>query len=124
MATVLEEYAANQQLSVVRILWGGELNVKDIHKGIFLASGEHCLSCKGVHCWAKKCDKYFANDEEVETEMRKWLRQQSQVFFLCCEFRRTGKAMGQVYQCWWRICQEINIFPGLNIISFTFYIHP
>jgi hypothetical protein len=29
---------------------------------------------------------------------------------LCCGFRRTGKAMGQVYQCWWRICREINVF--------------
>jgi hypothetical protein len=29
---------------------------------------------------------------------------------LCCEFRRTGKVMGQVYQCWWRICREINVF--------------
>jgi hypothetical protein len=23
---------------------------------------------------------------------------------LCCGFRCTGKAMGQVYQCWWGIC--------------------
>jgi hypothetical protein len=29
---------------------------------------------------------------------------------LCCGFRRTGKTMGQVYQCWWRICREINVF--------------
>jgi hypothetical protein len=29
---------------------------------------------------------------------------------LCCRFRRTGKAMGQVYECWWRICREINVF--------------
>jgi hypothetical protein len=29
---------------------------------------------------------------------------------LCCRFRRTGKEMGQVYQCWWRICQKINVF--------------
>jgi hypothetical protein len=29
---------------------------------------------------------------------------------LCSGFRRTGKAMGQVYQCWWRICREINVF--------------
>jgi hypothetical protein len=29
---------------------------------------------------------------------------------LLCGFRRTGKAMGQVYQCWWRICREINVF--------------
>jgi hypothetical protein len=35
----------------------------------------------------------------------------------CFWFRRTGKAMGPVYQCWWRICREINIFflPGSNI---------
>jgi hypothetical protein len=29
---------------------------------------------------------------------------------LCCRFRRTGKAMGHVYQCWWTICREINVF--------------
>jgi hypothetical protein len=38
--------------------------------------------------------------------------------FLCCWFRRTGKAMGEVHQCWW-ICREI----GSNITCFTFYIH-
>jgi hypothetical protein len=27
-----------------------------------------------------------------------------------CGFRCTGKAMGQVYQCW-RVCREINVFP-------------
>jgi histone-lysine N-methyltransferase SETMAR len=39
----------------------------------------------------------FADDEEVETEMRKWLRRSQKT--LCCRFRRTGKATGQVYQC-------------------------
>jgi hypothetical protein len=28
---------------------------------------------------------------------------------LCCGVRRTGKAMGQVYKCWWRICRETNV---------------
>jgi hypothetical protein len=43
---------------------------------------------------------------------------------LCCWFWRTGKAMGQVYQCRWRICREINIFfSGLNVTCFKFYIH-
>jgi hypothetical protein len=43
---------------------------------------------------------------------------------LCCGFRRTGKATGQVYQCLWRICREINVFfPGSNTTCFTFYIH-
>jgi hypothetical protein len=43
----------------------------------------------------------------------RWLRQQFKTF-LCCGFRRTDKAMGQAYQCWWRICREINAFPALN----------
>jgi hypothetical protein len=29
---------------------------------------------------------------------------------LLCGFRRTAKAIGQVYQCCWRICREINVF--------------
>jgi hypothetical protein len=29
---------------------------------------------------------------------------------LCCGFQCSGKAMRQVYQCWWRICQEIIFF--------------
>jgi hypothetical protein len=33
---------------------------------------------------------------------------------LCCGFRGTGKEMGQVYQCWWRICREINVFSKLE----------
>jgi hypothetical protein len=28
---------------------------------------------------------------------------------LCCGFRRTGKFMGQEYQCYWRICREMNV---------------
>jgi hypothetical protein len=46
---------------------------------------------------------------------------------LCCGFRLTRKAMGQVYQCWWRIpvCREINVFfsPSSSITCFAFYIH-
>jgi hypothetical protein len=33
---------------------------------------------------------------------------------LCCGFRRIGKAMGQVCQCWWKVCREIIIFSGLK----------
>jgi hypothetical protein len=29
---------------------------------------------------------------------------------LCCGFRRTGKAMGQACQCWWRICRDVIVF--------------
>jgi hypothetical protein len=37
---------------------------------------------------------------------------------ICGGFRRTGKAMGQLYQCWWRICREINVFPMLEYRMF------
>jgi hypothetical protein len=61
----------------------------------------------------EKRGKRFADDEEVEMELRKWLRQNLN---LCCGFRRTDKEVGQVYQCWWRICQVINVFfSGSNI---------
>jgi hypothetical protein len=41
----------------------------------------------------------------------------------CCGFLHNGKAMEQVYQCWGRICREINVFPGSNVTCFTFYIN-
>jgi hypothetical protein len=47
-------------------------------------------------------------------KVRKWLRQQSKDFYAA------GKAMGQVYQCWWRICQEINAFSRFEY--HTFYV--
>jgi hypothetical protein len=34
---------------------------------------------------------------------------------LCCGFRRNAKAMGQVFQCWWRICRKINVFFQVRI---------
>jgi hypothetical protein len=58
-----------------------ELNTKDIHKEMCLVYGAKCLSRKAVHIWVEKSDKYFADDEEVETEVRKWLRQQSKDFY-------------------------------------------
>jgi hypothetical protein len=42
-------------------------------------------------------------EEEVETEVWNWLR------LVCCGFRRTGKATGQVHQCWC-ICRVGNVY--------------
>jgi hypothetical protein len=54
------------------LLWfffvGKELNAKDIPVYEW-----KCLSRKAVHPWWQ----IFADDEEVEMEVRKWLRQQS-----------------------------------------------
>jgi hypothetical protein len=93
MATVLE-FTTEEQRSVVLFLWARGLNAKDIHKEMFPVYGGMCLSFKMVHIWVEKRDKRFANDEEVETEVRKWLRQQLKDF--CCGFRRIGKAMKRI----------------------------
>jgi hypothetical protein len=68
MATVFEEYTTKQQSSVERFLWAKGLNTIDIHKEMFLVYSGKCLSRKSVHKWVDKRGKYFANDEEVETE--------------------------------------------------------
>jgi hypothetical protein len=60
-------------------LWGKGLNAKDIHKEMFPIYGGKSLSRKAVHSWVEKRGNRFA-DEEVETEMRKWLRQQTKDF--------------------------------------------
>jgi hypothetical protein len=68
-------------------LWARGLNAKDIYKEKFRIYGEKYLSHKAVHSWDGKRDKYFADDEEVETEMRKWLRQQSNTYTLLVSTR-------------------------------------
>jgi hypothetical protein len=54
-------------------LWAKGLNAKDIHKEMFPVYGEKCLSCKAVHNLG---GKRFADDEEVEAEVQRWMRQQ------------------------------------------------
>jgi hypothetical protein len=39
------------------------------------------LSGKAVEIWIQKLGKPFADDADVETEARKWLRQQSKDFY-------------------------------------------
>jgi hypothetical protein len=76
-----------------------------------------CLSRKVVHNWVEKifqgrskvAGNALADAEGVETTVKR---------LLCCGFRRIGKAMGQVYQCWWRICREINVFPTFEYDMF------
>jgi hypothetical protein len=99
MVIVFEDCITEEQRSVVRLLWAKGLNANNIYKEMFSVYCGKCLSRKEVHSCVKKRGKSFADDEGVETEVRKWLRQQSKRL-LCCRFRRTGKARGQVYQCW------------------------
>jgi hypothetical protein len=80
MANVLE-CSTEEQRSVVHFLWEKALSAKDIHKYMFPVYGGKCLSSKAVHKWVEKLGKRFADDEEVETEVRKWLKQQSKYFY-------------------------------------------
>jgi hypothetical protein len=77
MAIVFEEYNTEEQRSVVRFFVGKGFNANDIHKEMFTV---YCAKCD-FHLFGQQkkkhlADKYFADDEEVETEVRKWQRQQ------------------------------------------------
>jgi hypothetical protein len=51
---------------------------------MFLVYGGKCLSHKAFHNWVEKLPPWwqiFADDEEFETEVRKWRSQQSKVFY-------------------------------------------
>jgi hypothetical protein len=61
-------------------------------------------------CWRKSLN---GSAEVAETTVRR---------LLCCGFRRTGMAMGQVYQSWWRICGEINVFSRFEYHIFLCFI--
>jgi hypothetical protein len=37
---------------------------------------------------------------------------------LYCGFRRIGKVIGHVHQCWWRVCTEINVFSSFEYKMF------
>jgi hypothetical protein len=43
---------------------------------MFPVYGGKCLLHKAVQSWVEKRGTLFCNDEEIETEVRKWLRQQ------------------------------------------------
>jgi hypothetical protein len=117
MATVLEVSTTEEQRYVVRFLWAKELSAKDIHKEMVPVYEGKFLSRKAVHNWVEKlfqgrskvADDARPGAEVVETTVKR---------LLCCGFRRSGKALGQVYQSWWRICREINVFSRLKYHMF------
>jgi hypothetical protein len=75
MEIVLEEFTTEKQSSVLGLLWVRGLNAKDIHEEIFSVYDGKCLSRKAVHNWVEKRGKRLIDDEDVEMEVRKWLRQ-------------------------------------------------
>jgi hypothetical protein len=112
--TVIEECITEEQNYLLRFfLWAKGLNAKDIHKKMFPVCGGKCLSRKAFHNWV-------ANVSLMTKKLKRrcgsgWDNRHR---LLCCGFRRLVKAMGQVYQCWWRICWEITFF----LSSFEYHI--
>jgi hypothetical protein len=74
MAIVLDCILPKSRAVFYVFLWAKRLNVKDIHKEMFPVYGGKCLSRKAFHNWVEKHGKRFADDEEVEMEVRKWLK--------------------------------------------------
>jgi hypothetical protein len=89
---------------------------------MFFVYGAKCLSRKAVHNCVEKFSEgrtKVADDARPRAEMAETTVKRLQ----CCGFRRIGKAMGQVYQWWWKICREINVFSQvlmLHVLRFIF----
>jgi hypothetical protein len=116
-ATVLEKYTTKVQCSIGRFLWAKGFNARDIRKEIFAVYGGKCLSRKAVHSCAEKFSQGLskvADDARLIAEVA----ERTVKILVCCGFRRTGKAIGQLYQCCWKICREINVFFRLEYHSF------
>jgi hypothetical protein len=108
---MLEVCNTEDQSYIVCLLWAKGLSAKDVHKEMSPVYGGKSLPRKAVH----NCvEKFSQGRSKVVVAVKR---------LLCCGFRRTAKAMTQVYQCWWRIFQVIYFFPDSTITCFTCYIH-
>jgi hypothetical protein len=103
-------------------LWAKGLNEKDIHKEMFPVYSGKCLSCKAVHNWGEKHGKRFTDDEKVETEVWKWLIEQSRDFY-AAGFDALIKQWDKCINVGGGYVEKEMFFPGLNITCFMFYIH-
>jgi hypothetical protein len=85
------------------------LNEKYIHKEIFPVYSMKFLLRKFVHNWV---EKFSQGRLKVTNDARPVVKVAEATIkrLLFCGFRGAGKAMGEVYQCWWRICQEMIFF--------------
>jgi hypothetical protein len=104
------------------LLWVKWLNAKDIHMEMLHVYGGKCLSLKRFTTgW--QTFRWWRRDWNGGAKVSETTVKRLQ----CSGFRRPAKAMGQVYQCWWRICWEINVFGVqishvLRFISFVTYL--
>jgi hypothetical protein len=78
LATVREVCTTEEQNSVVRFLLAKGLDAKDIHKETFPVFGGKCPSRKAFHSCVADVS---LTTKRLKTEVRKWVRQQSQDFY-------------------------------------------
>jgi hypothetical protein len=88
-------------------LWAKGLNTKDIHEEMFSVYVGKCMSCKAVQSWVEKC---FADDEGVETEVRKWLNNNKKDFY-AEGFEAMVKRRSKCYQYWSFVCFYVHLWP-------------
>jgi hypothetical protein len=80
-----------------------------IKKCFLFTGGSVCRLKRFTTGWRNSLKDARQGAEVAETTVKR---------LTCCGFRRIGKAMGQVYQCWWRICREINLFSRFEYHMF------
>jgi hypothetical protein len=108
MTTLLEECTTEKQRNLVRFFCGQKNSMQRTFINTLLCLLREMSVCrlKRFTTGSRNSLTDVSNSQMMADQVRQWLRQQSKEL-PCCEFRRTGKAMGQVYQCWWRIYREI-----------------
>jgi hypothetical protein len=114
MATVLEKCTTGEQRSVMDFRGQIDSRQRIFIKKCFLFMVGRVCRVKRFTIGSINTPKNVRKSHILPDQVRKWLRQESKRL-LCFGFRRTGKAMGQVYQCWWRICREINVFFQVRV---------
>jgi hypothetical protein len=79
---VLDNFTTEERSYVVHSCGQNDLIQRIFIKKIFPVYSGKCLSRKAVDNCVEKRGKRFADDEDVETEVRKWPRQQSKTSVL------------------------------------------
>jgi hypothetical protein len=78
--------------------------------------------CKAIHNLVEKRGNRFADDEEAETEMRKWLKQQLKDFY-AADFNALVKRWDKCIIVGGGYIEKQMVLPDSNIKCFAFYIH-
>jgi hypothetical protein len=109
---VLPNTTEEQSFVVLFFWWVKRLDAKDIHNEIFPAYGGKCLSRKAFHNWVEKFyegrskvadDARPGRPVEIATEAT--VQRVEELIRADRRITIDSVAMGQVYQCWWRICR-------------------